>query len=56
MWREHDDGDCPVEPATRVVIRFRNGQEAGPALASDWRWKMWSIGKTDWDIVAWRLP
>lgn len=55
MWQQHDGGDCPVEPATRLIIRFRNGQEAGPAPAANWRWKLWSVGKTDWDIVAWRL-
>ena len=54
MWREHGGGDCPTDPQAAVIIRFRNAQEAGPAPAGNWRWPLWSIGETDWDIVAWR--
>jgi len=55
MWRDHKGEGCPTESQTAVIIRFRNGQEAGPAPAGNWRWQRWSIGETDWDIVAWRL-
>ena len=54
MWREHSGGDCPVQPKDQIIVRFRNDQESGPGPASDWRWQRWSIGETDWDIVAWR--
>lgn len=55
-WKRHDGSDCPTESQTAVLIRFRNGQEAGPGPAAHWRWKLWSIGESDWDIVAWRQP
>lgn len=53
-WQRHTGEACPIEPKTEIMVQFRNGQEAGPAPASDWRWKLWSLGESDWDVVAWR--
>jgi len=55
VWQETDGTKCPVEPKSNVFVRFRNGQEAGPAPAHFWRWTAWLDGDSDWDIVAWRL-
>ena len=52
-WRTHRGGDCPVQPTDRVMIRFRNGHEEGPTPASNWRWRSWPEGPSDFDIVAW---
>ena len=55
-WTPHQGRLCPVEPETLVLIRYRNGQEAGPVKARQRRWPAWprTIGNSAWDIVAWR--
>lgn len=55
MWVVHNGGECPIDPKTEIIVKFREGREAGPAPAGNWRWKLWSVGETEWDIAAWRL-
>lgn len=56
IWLMHDGGDCPVDGATPVLVKYRNGV-LGAALARLRRWRRWppAIGPSDWDIVEWCL-
>ena len=57
VWVEWNGGECPVDPETRVRVRYRTGREkaiASPARMFNWHWiprKVPSI----FDIVAYTI-
>ncbi|WP_380873624.1 hypothetical protein ACFB49_42760 [Sphingomonas sp. DBB INV C78] len=64
-WVPHHAGpnpffnpDEPDNPEPDVMIRYRNGRVVGPIRPSSRRWAAWPeymrVGKSAWDIVAWR--
>lgn len=55
-WREHRGGPCPVEPETKLIVRYRSGHVSAPIMARQRRWQAWrpKVGLSAWDITAWR--
>jgi hypothetical protein len=62
-WIEHDGKGMPVSPDTKVIVRFRDGEEEGPDQAEYAEcWGMCGCG-SNWshefpspsDIVAYRI-
>ena len=51
-WIEWRGGDCPVPPASCVLVRLRCGTENEPGAAGEYRWK--NLGLQN-DIIAYRV-
>lgn len=51
-WIEWSGDACPIRPATRVDVKFKNGKISRDLRASGWSW-----GKSqgDYSIVAYRI-
>ncbi|AGH48749.1 hypothetical protein G432_05110 [Sphingomonas sp. MM-1] len=51
------DPDQPDREEPDIMIRYRNGRVFGPIQPASRRWAAWTVrpGRSDWDIVAWRL-
>lgn len=51
------DADEPDRQEPDIMIRYRNGRVVGPLKPKSRRWPAWSrqVGKSDWDVAAWRL-
>lgn len=59
-WIEWEGGECPVNPDTRVEVKFRDGGREGSTPASYWAdggdvFNCWKHADTSSDIIAYRV-
>ncbi len=52
-WIEWGGGECPVDPETRVEVKFRDGQ-TGNGRAINWWWQRGGVAQAI-DIIAYRV-
>lgn len=53
-WILWSGGNCPVDPAQRVEVLFRNGTTDDTRRADLWYWK-WVKEDNSYDIIAYRV-
>ena len=51
-WIKHHGGPMPVSGETKVIFRFKNGEEDGPSPAHE---ADWGTGWGDYTITAYRI-
>lgn len=53
-WIEWEGGECPVDPDTRVDIKFNNGKTNNALTAEFWVWEHLGFD-APYDIIAYRI-
>ena len=54
-WIEWKGGECPIKSdKTRVDVKFKDGEIAGPGYKINWLWT-WIYGGRGGDIIAYRI-